>query len=218
MSEQQETTAKKPVVKRPRRHRSHRPRSKEATPETNREATTQKPTNSRRPRRRHKKPTGDRDVASQPVASQAADNQAATSQPAKTQAVSAAAPVAQPETVVRAELANAFVDHEPTALTLQPRQALSVYVRNLRQVRQLRRFGDIDYVSKKLHYAVIYMDADQIEQNRQAINKLSFVRRVMVSERPVIDPFVGHGVNANFVTHTENDGAADADDQTEADS
>ncbi|QLE64264.1 hypothetical protein LROSL1_1447 [Furfurilactobacillus rossiae] len=129
-------------------------------------------------------------------------------------------PAKSEEVVVRANLADAFVNHDPEKLVPQARQALHVFVRNLRQVRQLRRFGDIEYISKKLHYVVIYMDQDDISRNQQAINKLSFVRRVMVSERPEIDPFVGEGVNANFVTHTENDGAADAipdTDQTTAD-
>ncbi|HAT55341.1 MAG TPA: hypothetical protein DCW31_08925, partial [Lactobacillus sp.] len=128
-----------------------------------------------------------------------------------TKPVTPVVPVRSEEaTTVRANLTDAFVDHETKPLVPQHRQALHVFVRNLRQVRQLRRFGDIDYISKKLHYVVIYMNQDDIEKNQQAISKLSFVRRVMVSERPEVDPFVGHGVNANFVTHTENDGAADA--------
>ncbi|GAB6092223.1 YlbG family protein [Furfurilactobacillus curtus] len=111
---------------------------------------------------------------------------------------------------IRDDLALAFVGHDPQPLQPVARQAVFVFIRNLRQVRQLKRFGDIDYVSKKMHYVVIYMDQARIESQRQALNKLNFVKRVVVSERPTVDPFVGQGVNANFVTHTKGDGGADA--------
>lgn len=128
----------------------------------------------------------------------------------ETSAHTSSSAVAKSASQIRDDLALAFVGHDPQPLQPVARQAVFVFIRNLRQVRQLKRFGDIDYVSKKMHYVVIYMDQAQIESQRQALNKLNFVKRVVVSERPAVDPFVGQGVNANFVTHTKGDGGADA--------
>ncbi|WP_082409138.1 DUF2129 domain-containing protein [Secundilactobacillus paracollinoides] len=44
---------------------------------------------------------------------------------------------------------------------IQEREDLVVYVSNLRQVRQLKRYGHVAYVSKRMRYAVIYVNTDQ---------------------------------------------------------
>lgn len=38
------------------------------------------------------------------------------------------------------------------------RQAIVVWMNHLKQVRSLKRFGNVHYVSRKLKYAVLYCD------------------------------------------------------------
>ncbi|GEK28436.1 YlbG family protein [Furfurilactobacillus siliginis] len=217
-----ETTAKTtPTKQRPRRRRPQRKNNQPSenvqkpvakVTQTTNDGNEKKATNQRhrRPRRRPKKTTTPeaQTTAKTPVAAKTAVQAASTKPKAVTSTVKK--PAAPRTPVVKKDVTKAFVDHETLPLTVAPRRALHVYVRNLRQVRQLRRFGEVDYVSKKLHYVVIYMNEEDVATNRQALNKLPFVRRVVDSARPDVDPYVGHGVNANFVTHTQDDGAADA--------
>lgn len=66
---------------------------------------------------------------------------------------------------------------------LQPRTSLVVYVSSLRQVRQLKRFGHVDYVSKRMRYAVIYMNEAEVDENVSRLKQLKFVRRIVRSPR-----------------------------------
>ncbi|MCT3584590.1 YlbG family protein, partial [Levilactobacillus brevis] len=52
------------------------------------------------------------------------------------------------------------------AFTIQPRQSLIVYTYSLKQTRQLKRYGTVMYVSKKMRYVVLYV-------NREDVTKLT---------------------------------------------
>ncbi|MCM0583180.1 YlbG family protein [Weissella diestrammenae] len=77
---------------------------------------------------------------------------------------------------------------------IKARRSLIVYLNNVRQAKQLRRFGIVDYISQRMKYAVIYMDEADIEQKRQLIERLGFVKSVEISHWPDVDSTVG-GVN-----------------------
>lgn len=66
------------------------------------------------------------------------------------------------------------------------RQGIIVWVHSLKQVKQLKRFGNIHYVSKKLKYVVIYMDMDRVEDAVDRIKSLSFVKKVDLSYKPFL--------------------------------
>ena len=66
---------------------------------------------------------------------------------------------------------------------LQARTSLVVYVSSLRQVRQLKRYGHVDYVSKRMRYAVIYMNDELVEETVSRLKQLKFVRRIVRSPR-----------------------------------
>ena len=66
------------------------------------------------------------------------------------------------------------------------RQGVIVYLYRLRQSRQLRKFGQIQYISKRMKYVVLYMDRNQIEQNIVKLKKLRFVKKVELSYRPFL--------------------------------
>nr|CCC57168.1 putative uncharacterized protein [Weissella thailandensis fsh4-2] len=74
---------------------------------------------------------------------------------------------------------------------VKPRRSVIVYLKNVRQARQLRRFGGVNYISEKMKYAVIYMDEDDIETKTKLIERLGFVSSVSLSHWPEVDTTVG---------------------------
>lgn len=70
---------------------------------------------------------------------------------------------------------------------IQKRRGLIVWVYSLRQLKNLRRFGLIHFVSGKMKYVVLYVNEEDVEATLEKINKLHFVREVDVSHRPDIE-------------------------------
>ena len=69
---------------------------------------------------------------------------------------------------------------------LVARQGIIVYLHTLKQVKMLRRFGNIHYVSKKLKYVVLYTNMDDVEATVEKLNSYSFVKKVEISYKPFI--------------------------------
>ncbi|PRO64746.1 YlbG family protein [Alkalicoccus urumqiensis] len=69
---------------------------------------------------------------------------------------------------------------------VQDRVSLSVYLQSLKQVKQLKRYGHVHYVSRKMKYVVLYTDVENMEQLEDKLQKLPFVKRVRRSMRPWI--------------------------------
>ncbi|MFC6163259.1 YlbG family protein [Lactiplantibacillus dongliensis] len=82
--------------------------------------------------------------------------------------------------------------------TVMPRRALIVYLHSMKQVRQLKRFGTIQYQSRKMHYVVLYLDETQVQPATAKLKKLNFVRRVEPSYRPDVDMNFGERVDRGF--------------------
>lgn len=78
------------------------------------------------------------------------------------------------------------------------RRSLIIYMRNLRQVRQLRRYGNVEYVSRRMRYVVLYMDDEQLLETQQKIEQLGFVLRTEIAHRPELNP--------NLITENEDRG------------
>lgn len=72
-------------------------------------------------------------------------------------------------------------------LKIRQRQGVNVFVKRLKQSKQLRRFGDIQYVSRRMHYVVIYMDRDKVAENVAKLRQLNFVKKILVSPRPELN-------------------------------
>ncbi|GEO66191.1 YlbG family protein [Levilactobacillus spicheri] len=94
------------------------------------------------------------------------------------------------------------------ALTIQPRQSLIVYTYSLKQTRQLKRYGTVMYVSKKMRYVVLYVNQGDVEQLTEQLKQLRFVKRVVPSMRPAInETFNGFGDKLTTSTETKDDDA-----------
>lgn len=72
---------------------------------------------------------------------------------------------------------------EPTA-----RRPLVVHLRSTRVVRSLRHYGNLVYVSHRMHYAIIYIDEEQLDSTIEKIKKLRTVGKVVKSAWPELDP------------------------------
>lgn len=72
-------------------------------------------------------------------------------------------------------------------LTVKDRQGVAVWLYSMRQVRQLRRYGTVMYTTKKLKYALLYVDGNEAEATVDKLKHLRFVKDAEVSHRPELD-------------------------------
>ncbi|WP_163654404.1 YlbG family protein [Listeria sp. PSOL-1] len=66
------------------------------------------------------------------------------------------------------------------------RQAIIVWLSHLKQVRSLKRFGNIHYISKKLKYVVLYCDMSEVDEISEKLSRFHYVKRIEPSFRPFL--------------------------------
>ncbi|MBB1078584.1 YlbG family protein [Limosilactobacillus sp. STM2_1] len=71
---------------------------------------------------------------------------------------------------------------------LTPRRSLVVYTNGNRVIRALRHYGQIEYISRRMHYVILYVNQNDIEKVSEKIGHLRAVRKVDISARPDLDP------------------------------
>lgn len=76
-------------------------------------------------------------------------------------------------------------------MDIQARTSLVVYVASLRQVRQLKRFGHLEYVSKRMRYAVLYVNQDESQEIISKLKQLRFVKRIIESPHDTLMELLG---------------------------
>ena len=69
---------------------------------------------------------------------------------------------------------------------IQERTGLIIWLQDLRQVKNLEKFGLVHYVSRKLNYAVLYIHSDRVNEFSAQIQRLPFVKKVERSYRSEI--------------------------------
>lgn len=67
------------------------------------------------------------------------------------------------------------------------RQGLIVWFQHMKNVKHMKRLGHLIYVSKKLKYAVLYVNRDEIDDIENKLLKYSFVSKVEQSQKPFIE-------------------------------
>ena len=72
-------------------------------------------------------------------------------------------------------------------ITKERRFGLAVWVKNTKTARQLRRYGNVHYVSRRLNYVIVYVNADEVNEIMAKIGRLDFVTRV--DRSPVLNLF-----------------------------
>lgn len=66
---------------------------------------------------------------------------------------------------------------------IKERTGLIIWISDTKVVRHLERFGNIHYTSKKMHYVVLYTDADLIEQTTKQLLRHPHVKKIERSYR-----------------------------------
>ncbi|MBD2846173.1 YlbG family protein [Paenibacillus sp. IB182496] len=66
---------------------------------------------------------------------------------------------------------------------LSERTGYIIWVSDLKAARALEKYGSVHYMSRKMHYVVIYMNAERAEDTIRNIERLHFVKRVERSYR-----------------------------------
>lgn len=70
--------------------------------------------------------------------------------------------------------------------SMNERQGLIVYVHQMKHAKSLRKYGHVNFISRKLKYVVIYCNRDEIESLKNKIQRLPFVKDVVESYRPLL--------------------------------
>ena len=58
------------------------------------------------------------------------------------------------------------------------RRAIIVWLYTLKPIKQLKRFGNIQYISKRLKYIYLYVNEEEVESVMDKVSKFHFVRKV----------------------------------------
>ncbi|GAA0444346.1 MAG: YlbG family protein [Bacillota bacterium] len=66
------------------------------------------------------------------------------------------------------------------------RQGIVVWFQHMKNLKQIKRHGHFLYSSKKMKYAVLYVDQEEIEKVEEKLLRLSFVSKVERSYKPFV--------------------------------
>lgn len=67
------------------------------------------------------------------------------------------------------------------------RQGIIVWFKHRKNIKHIKSFGNLIYVSRKLRYAIVYINQSEIDYVEEKLNKLPYVSRVQRSQRPFIN-------------------------------
>ena len=74
-----------------------------------------------------------------------------------------------------------------TEVIMQKRRGIIVWVYSLKQLKTLKRYGLVHFVSRKMKYVVLYVNEETVEEVEEKLQTLHFVRQVERSYRPDIE-------------------------------
>lgn len=63
------------------------------------------------------------------------------------------------------------------------RTGFIIWVSDVKAARNLEKYGSLHYISRKMHYAVLYVNADRAEETMKNVKRLSYVKRIERSYR-----------------------------------
>ena len=74
-----------------------------------------------------------------------------------------------------------------TEFIMQKRRGIIVWVYSLKQLKTLKRYGLVHFVSRKMKYVLLYVNEETVEEVEEKLQTLHFVRQVERSYRPDIE-------------------------------
>lgn len=67
--------------------------------------------------------------------------------------------------------------------SLTERTSLIIQLKNKKQAKQLKKYGDLHYVSKRMNYAVLYVDQTEAEHKKSKLEEENYVKKVSISPK-----------------------------------
>ncbi|MGN7455123.1 YlbG family protein [Paenibacillus pasadenensis] len=65
----------------------------------------------------------------------------------------------------------------------EQRKGHIVWVSDVKAARSLEKYGNVHFISRRLHYAVVYVDADREEETLRNLQRLPYVKKIERSLR-----------------------------------
>lgn len=72
---------------------------------------------------------------------------------------------------------------EEQGLALPERIGYIIWVNDIKAARNLEKYGCVHYISRRMHYVVMYLYTEKAEETLKNIRRLSYVRKVERSYR-----------------------------------
>lgn len=66
------------------------------------------------------------------------------------------------------------------------RQGIIVWFQHRKHIKHIKKHGNVIYVSRKMRYAVVYVDKSEIDLVEQSLLKLPFISKVERSYKPFL--------------------------------
>jgi len=85
----------------------------------------------------------------------------------------------QPEPI---QVESVQQEEEP-GLALPERIGYIIWVNDIKAARNLEKYGCVHYISRRMHYVVMYLYTEKAEETLKNIRRLSYVRKVERSYR-----------------------------------
>jgi len=63
------------------------------------------------------------------------------------------------------------------------RSGLIIWVNDTKAAKNLDRYGSLHYISKKMHYAVLYVHTSKLDETMKSIQRLPYVKKIERSYR-----------------------------------
>lgn len=67
------------------------------------------------------------------------------------------------------------------------RQSIIVWFQHRKNIKHIKKHGNLIYVSSKLRYAVLYVDQAEIDVISEKLLKLPFISKIVESQRPFLN-------------------------------
>ncbi|MBF7137112.1 DUF2129 domain-containing protein [Pediococcus pentosaceus] len=68
-------------------------------------------------------------------------------------------------------------------MNIVQRQSIIVFFNNIKKIGPIKKIGDVDYVSKDMHYLILYVNKSNVEESLKKIRGFEMARSAYISPR-----------------------------------
>lgn len=63
------------------------------------------------------------------------------------------------------------------------RSGIIIWINDLKSAKHFDRYGTVHYVSRRMHYVVLYVNSDRLDDTIRHLQRLPYVKKVELSYR-----------------------------------